>query len=230
MALSAILADLQSRLDYRFDNEKLLVQALTHSSHAASQEQHNERLEFLGDRVLALIIAEALFENFPAASEGEMAVRLNTMVRKQSCADVAVNLQLGQAMAAVAGKKAPNRDIFTSKNVLGDVCEAVLAAVYLDGGLEPVRKLILQQWGDMIATRDSASKDPKSALQEWALGRGLPVPDYREISRTGPDHAPEFVMQVSVVNNGKKTGSASSKREAEQRAAEQLLKQLTKKS
>lgn len=226
MALSTMLKKLQDRLGYRFKNEDLLIRALTHSSLASGYTDHNERLEFLGDRVLALVIVHTLYEKYPNASEGDMAVRLNAMVRKESCAEVARALDLGAAMSTLAGKRAPNREIFSSRNVLGDVCEAVLAAVYLDGGLEAARAVITAQWKDMLTRKTKVTKDPKSALQEWALGRGLPIPQYTQVSRSGPDHAPEFVMQVFVQSNETKTGTAASKREAEQQAAEALLQEL----
>lgn len=218
------LADrFQARTGYRFKDDRLLQQALTHSSHADGTSKDNERLEFLGDRVLSLVIAQALYERFPHADEGDMALRLNAAVRKQACASVAQELGLDDMMRGLAGNRAANRHVFSSKNVLGDACEAVLAAIYLDGGQEVARKFILEHWAEMLEQGGKARKDPKSALQEWALGRGLPTPVYEEVSRQGPDHAPSFVMSVAIKGNGKETGTATSKRAAEQQAAESFL-------
>ncbi len=209
---------------YKFKDVGLLTRALTHSSQTPGSNDHNERLEFLGDRVLALVIAEDLHNRFPKAQEGDMALRLNTMVRKETCAQVADNLKLGQMMQNFAGKKIVAHDIFNSRNVLGDACEAVIAAVYIDGGFEAARKLVLNSWAPMLARKSRVKKDPKSALQEWALAQQLPVPKYTVVSREGPDHAPAFVISVEVPGNVKETGKGNSKRAAEQDAAETFLK------
>ena len=221
---SQLVDAFKKRSGYGFKQGFLLSRALTHSSIASGGDHHNERLEFLGDRVLALVIAEQLYAKFPNSSEGEMALRLNTMVRKETCAGVARDLGLDKLMKSLAGKNATNPDVFDSQNVLGDACEAVLAAVYLDGGLEKARKFILTAWSPLLAADIDIRKDPKSALQEWALGKGLATPVYSEVSRQGPDHAPTFVMQVKIENFGKQTGEATSKRAAEQSAAEAFLK------
>jgi ribonuclease-3 len=214
------------RTGYTFKDASLLLLALTHSSLSPEDDHDNERLEFLGDRVLALVIAEELFQRFPTAREGELARRLNTMVRKESCADVARQLNLGHEMKKIAGTRARRNNIYQSQNVLGDACEAVLASIYFDGGLPAARKFILKYWREMLDRKTTARRDPKSALQEWALGQGLVVPVYREVSRTGPDHAPEFVMSVEVKGKGSQQGEGSSKRIAEQSAATALLKQM----
>jgi len=219
----ALLAAFKKHSGYAFKNGDLLIRALTHSSQALGPDQHNERLEFLGDRVLALVIAEYLYEHFPDSAEGEMALRLNTMVRKETCAEVARGLKLGDLMLSLAGSNSTNRGVFESQNVLGDACEAVLAAVYSDAGFDVARKFILAAWAPMLTADTIARKDPKSALQEWALGQGLAMPVYSEVSRQGPDHAPTFVMAVEIANSGKQTGTANSKRAAEQSAAAALL-------
>lgn len=221
-----LLAAFKKHSGYGFKNSRLLIMSLTHSSAALGGDHHNERQEFLGDRVLALVIAEYLYQHFPNSPEGEMALRLNAMVRKETCAQVARDLKLNELMLSLAGKNIPNRDVYDSKNVLGDACEAVLAAVYLDGGLEEARKFILSAWSKMLTTDATALKDPKSTLQEWALGRGLAMPVYSEVSRDGPDHAPTFVMSVEIEKTGKQIGKAASKRAAEQSAAETFLKEL----
>ncbi len=218
-----LLSVFKKHSGYAFKDGQLLVNALTHTSQMNTDRQNNERLEFLGDRVLALVIAQYLYEDSPKAPEGEMALRLNSMVRKETCAQVARNLHLDEMMKAFAGKTAVHKGVFDSQNVLGDACEAVLAAVYLDSGLEQARNFILTAWKDMLSQDNVIRKDPKSALQEWALARGLDMPVYVEVSREGPDHAPEFVMSVEVIDKGKKTGKGTSKRAAEQDAAETFM-------
>ncbi len=218
-----ILSAFKKQTGYAFKNQQLLLSALTHTSQVRSERPNNERLEFLGDRVLALVIAEHLYVTFPDSPEGEMALRLNAMVRKETCAQVATNMQLGEMMKSFAGKSAVHKGVFESQNVLGDACEAVLAAVYLDAGLEAARKFILSAWHDMFAHDTVIRKDPKSTLQEWALARKLDVPVYTEVSRDGPDHSPEFIMSVEIADMGKKSGRGTSKRAAEQSAAEKFL-------
>jgi len=221
---SQILSAFQKHTGYAFKDGQLLVSALTHTSQVRIDRPDNERLEFLGDRVLALVVAEHLYETYPNSPEGEMALRLNTMVRKETCAQVAIAMNLGELMKSFAGKSAAHKGVFESQNVLGDACEAVLAAIYLDSGLEAARKFILQAWHEFLDHDTVIRKDPKSALQEWALARQLDVPVYAEVSREGPDHSPEFVMSVEIADKGKKRGQGTSKRAAEQSAAENFLK------
>ena len=218
-----LLSAFKKNTGYSFKNGQLLSNALTHTSVVQFDRQNNERLEFLGDRVLALIIAEYLFEHFPDSREGEMALRLNSMVRKETCADVARGLKLDELMKAFSGRGGVHNGVFDSQNVLGDACEAVLAAIYLDRGMESARNFILSAWKDLLSQDNVIRKDPKSALQEWALSQGLEMPVYREVSRQGPDHAPEFVMSVEISGTGEETGKGNSKRVAEQNAAAAYL-------
>jgi ribonuclease-3 len=221
---SQLTAVFKKHTGYAFKDGELLLSALTHTSQTRTGGEDNERLEFLGDRILALVIAQHLYEIFPTASEGEMALRLNTMVRKETCAQIAEELHIGDMMKSIATKSASNKAVFDSRNVLGDACEAVLAAVYLDGGLEVARKFVLSAWEEMLGKNTTIRKDPKTTLQEWALGRKLEVPVYTEVSREGPDHSPEFIMSVQIDGVGKKSGNGTSKRAAEQDAAEKFLK------
>ncbi len=223
MDVNQLLSAFKKRTGYAFKDPQLLASALTHTSLVQPNQQNNERLEFLGDRVLALVIAEHLYETYPNSPEGEMALRLNSMVRKETCAQVARDMNLGDLMKSFSGKSAVHKGVFESQNVLGDACEAVLAAIYLDAGIEKSRKFILKAWQNMLSDDNIIRKDPKSILQEWALARGLETPTYIEVSREGPDHAPEFVMSVEVGENSKKTGKGTSKRAAEQSAAEKFL-------
>ena len=218
-----LVATFKNRSGYAFKDENLLVLALTHSSQAIGPENHNERLEFLGDRVLALVIADELSSRFPDAKEGELARRLNTMVRKETCAKVAEKLGLGELMASLAGKKAAKTGVFKGQNVMGDACEAMLAAIYKDSDYVTARDITLKLWEPFLDLKTTAQKDPKSALQEWALSKGLDTPIYKEVSRQGPDHAPEFVMAVNIAKHDSQQGIANSKRAAEQSAAARFI-------
>lgn len=221
--MSANRPMLEKRLGHRFANPDLLTAALTHSSamslHGAAVV--GERLEFLGDRVLGLIVAEELFRRFPLATEGELAVRLNGLVRKERCAEVAAGIGLGEHLVlGLSERKVEGR---VKPTVLADACEAVIAALYLDGGLEIARHFVLSEWGSFDMGSVRAQQDAKTALQERAQGRGLPLPKYEVRERSGPDHAPEFVIEVLIEGLGAATGMGASKRQAEQAAADALL-------
>jgi ribonuclease-3 len=209
---------LEQRLGYRFSDRSLYETALTHSSAAdGDAAADNERLEFLGDRVLALIMVEELYRQLGAAREGELARRLNALVRKETCAEVARSLGVVEAMRA--GRSVRRRALAESANVLGDTCEALIGAIYLDGGLEAARAMVLDQWRPFLDRPAAARKDPKTALQEWALARALPVPSYRETGREGPDHSPAFAVRVDVEGFAPAGGTGRTKRQAEQAAA-----------
>jgi ribonuclease-3 len=207
----------------RFADPALLAQALTHSeddSRTAGGRDY-ERLEFLGDRVLGLVIAEELFRRYPGEGEGLLARRLNQLVRRETCAEVARRLGLHEMM--LTAKTAERAQVQASQKVLADLCESVIAAIYLDQGLEAARSFIISMWRDLFERHAQPPRDAKSALQEWAAARGLPPPTYEEVARTGPDHAPEFTVKVSVPGLGEETGAGPSKRAAEQAAAGRLL-------
>lgn len=215
--------DLEARLGHVFADPALLKRALTHVSAAgvAKRGQTYERLEFLGDRVLGLAIAELLFARFPKAEEGEMSRRFAELVRKETCAEVArawnvgPHLNLGAGEARSGGR---SRDA-----ILGDACEALIGAVFLDAGYGPARDLVWRGFSDRIAPLASPVLDPKTVLQEWAQGRGLPLPAYREIGRSGPDHKPEFVIGVEIPGFEPCQASGASKRLAEQAAARAFM-------
>jgi ribonuclease-3 len=213
------LATAAARLGHEFTRPELLLEALTHPSTATAM--HNQRLEFLGDRVLGLVVAEALLAQDPAAQEGELAPRLNALVRKETCAEVAASLDLGSALRMGRSEMLTGGRRKTA--LLGDAMEAVIAAVYLDGGLEAARRLILDAWGDRIAEVRAVGRDAKTSLQEWAQARGLPPPDYHDLGREGPDHAPLFSVEARLADGRAAEGSAASKRAAQQAAAEALL-------
>jgi len=213
------MAEAAARLGHDFERPGLLIEALTHPSTAAGAD--NQRLEFLGDRVLGLVIAEALLAADPAASEGDLAPRLNALVRKETCAEVAAGLGLGEGLRMGRSEMLTGGRRKTA--LLGDAMEAVIAAVYLDAGLEPARALVLRGWGARIAAAHAVARDPKTALQEWAQARGLPPPAYADLDRTGPDHAPLFSVEARLADGRAAAARAASKRAAQQAAAEALL-------
>jgi ribonuclease-3 len=217
----AALGELYERIGYKVRNQKLVNLALTHASHGkAGRTRDYERLEFLGDRVLGLVAAEELYRRFPEVGEGDMSRRMNLLVRQESCTEVAQSLGLGEFIRW--GTR--TNDIANNPRVLAEACEALIAAIYLDGGLEPARDFILRQWHDLFGRAAVAGKDAKTALQEWALARALAVPMYYEETRSGPDHLPVFVMMVEVDGYQPACGEGPSKRIAEQVAAQAFLR------
>ena len=216
------VAAAEDRIGHAFARPELLVEALTHPSMATGTD--NQRLEFLGDRVLGLVIAEVLLAHDPAAVEGDLAPRLNALVRKETCAEVAAGLDLGPALRLGRSEMLTGGRRKTA--LLGDAMEAVIAAVYLDGGLDAARGLVLRAWGGRIAEVDRVVRDAKTSLQEWAQARGLNPPLYIDIDRSGPDHAPLFVVEARLQDGRAAEGHAASKRAAQQAAAEALLLRL----
>jgi ribonuclease-3 len=217
-------ASLEKALGYKFKSRPLLRRALTHASVRSQREKSddNERLEFLGDRVLALAIAELLVEMDPDATEGELARRFNRLVRREACARVARNLALGPVLILSASEAdSGGRDKDT---ILADACEALLGAMFVEAGFDVARDAVRRLWMPLIVSAPRAIADPKSALQEWAQGQGLPLPEYIEVGRDGPDHAPRFTAQVRVGRHSPALGVGASKRAAEQAAATALLR------
>lgn len=224
MKLSADLISFQARLGYEFDHPRLLIEAVTHSSMSSQTRSDNQRLEFLGDRVLGLVIAQALFEKDMDAKEGLLAPRFNTLVRKETCAEVAQKIDLGSVLKL--GRSEMVSGGRRKQAVLGDAMEAIIAAVYIDGGLSKAEKIILALWGQRIEAVKSDARDAKTALQEWAQARGLNPPIYETMSRKGPDHAPVFEIEVRLETGEKQQAIAGTKRKAEQAAASVLLQDL----
>ena len=224
MKQSRELSDFQDRIGYRFSDPDLLRRALTHNSLASDTRPSNQRLEFLGDRVLNLAIAEALLAQDQSADEGTLAPRYNALVRKETCADVARMMDLGAVLRLGRGEQ--NTGGRRKNAILGDAMEAVLAAIYLDGGLDAARKVILKHWGDKLINVEAQARDAKTALQEWVQARGEPPPRYVEIARDGPDHAPRFTIAARLASGAEAQAEGGSKREAEQAAADLLLKRL----
>jgi ribonuclease-3 len=208
-------------LGHHFAQPKLLTEALTHRS-AAGAKGHgsNERLEFIGDRVLGLIVAEWLIERFPKEREGELGPRLAALVSKPSLAAIAEANSLAPLLAVAPGES--KRGVRENSTVLADALEALIGAVYLDGGLPVARDFIRRVMGDVVDKQFTPPKDPKTALQEWALKRALPLPAYDLVEQSGPSHAPRFIIRVTVAD-ASAIGEAGSKRAAEQEAASALL-------
>ena len=230
MKLSGDIRDFAARIGHEFADSELLIRALTHGSVSSQTRPDNQRLEFLGDRVLGMVIAEALFRADPEAAEGKLAPRYNALVRKEACAGVAREIGLGEVLKL--GRSEAMSGGRRKEALLGDAMEAVIAAVYLDAGFEAARDVVLRLWKQRIDTVADDARDAKTALQEWAQARGLAPPKYVEVGREGPDHAPVFTIEARLDGQGSGHGTgrgrASSKRAAEQAAARELLGLLEK--
>jgi ribonuclease-3 len=222
--LSSDLARFCKRIGHDFATPDFLIRALTHPSISSPTRPDNQRMEFLGDRVLGLVMAEALLSEDEQAAEGILAPRFNALVRKEMCAEVAREIDLGAVLKL--GKSEMKSGGRRRDKLLGDGMEAVIAAVYLDGGFEAARSLILRLWASKIAAVDEDAQDAKSALQEFAQARGETPPSYEVIAREGPDHAPEFTIEVAVATGETARAKAGSKRLAEHLAAQLLLESL----
>ncbi|PWK60150.1 ribonuclease III [Roseicyclus mahoneyensis] len=221
MKLSRELTEFCTRLGHDFARPELIARALTHSSLSSPTRPDNQRLEFLGDRVLGLVMAEAVLARDHDAREGQLAPRFNALVRKETCADVAREIDLGSVLRL--GKSEMSTGGRRKTALLGDAMEAVIAAVYMDGGFEAARAVILRLWGDRVAGVAEDARDAKTALQEWAQARGMAPPVYAELSRSGPDHAPVFVVEARLSDGTAVEAEGRVKRQAEQAAARALL-------
>lgn len=214
---------LAAKLGHAFTDKGLIKRALTHAS--ANAACSNERLEFLGDRVLGLVVAQKLYRLFPDDPEGILALKLNALVRREACAAAAEAAGLADHVILAASEAASGGR--RKSAILAGVCEAVIAALYLDGGYEVARAFVERYWEDAFAGLDHELRDAKTALQEWAQARSpRAAPIYRLAGREGPDHAPRFVVEVSIPGAGAAVGEGNSKREAEQAAARSLLDRL----
>jgi ribonuclease III len=224
------LAALQTRMAYRFNGIEILAQALTHLSAVKGGLDRlgsNQRLEFLGDRVLGIVIAAMLHERFPFADEGELSRRFSELVRKETCADIARQWDVGPALLLGDGESQSGGRKKTA--ILGDAFEALLGAVFIDGGFAAADQLIRATFTERLASQPvKFLRDGKTMLQEWVQGDGHPAPQYREIGRSGPDHSPNFEIEVAVQGLGSASGHGRNKRLAEQAAAEALLRAFGK--
>lgn len=228
MKLSKDMRAFEERIGYRFKRVDLLVRALTHPSVSSPNRKDNQRLEFLGDRVLGLVMATAMLESDKEASEGQLAPRFNALVRKETCADVAREIDLGAVLKL--GRSEMMSGGRRKLALLGDGMEAVIAAVYKDAGFEVAQDMILRLWGQRIFQVEEDARDPKTALQEYVQARRQPPPAYVQVSREGPDHEPIFTIAVRLQDGTEEQASAGSKRLAEQAAAKALLARLEQKT
>jgi ribonuclease-3 len=223
--LSGLKSDTRGWLDelgFGVTDEALWLEALTHGS--TGEERDYDRLEFVGDRVLGLSIAQWLFEHNPAAAEGELAQRLNALVARAMCAEIARNIEAAPHVRL--GKQARDDGAADSDNVLGDVMEALLGASYFEAGFPATRDIVHRLWQPAFEGRAGKSKHPKSALQEWAAGNQRKPPEYEVVDRSGPDHAARFTVRVSVHKVGSVEATASSKQDAETAAARLFMERF----
>ena len=224
MKLSADLQAFCGRLGYDFTKPDFLVRSVTHSSMVSPHRDDNQRLEFLGDRVLGLVMAEALLAADPGAPEGLLAPRFNALVRREACADVARQIDLGAVLKL--GRSEMKSGGRRKEALLADAMEAVIAAVYQDGGFDAARRVILHLWGKRVGDVADDARDAKTSLQEWAQARGEVPPVYVEVARSGPDHQPVFTIEVRLASGPSEQATAGSKRHAEQAAAAALLQKV----
>jgi len=223
-AANAATSAIEERIGHKFADANLLVTAMTHVSALKPSRKRGEsyqRLEFLGDHVLGLIVSDMLYRSFPNADEGEMSKRLADLVRKESCADVAKSLGLADDIKL--GAVGAGAGVRLRKSVLGDICEAVIGAVYLDGGFQAASEFVERNWTERMKKPRQPLRDPKTVLQEWAQGKGLPTPVYREVERTGPHHDPQFRVAVDLPGLAPAEGVGGSKRAAEKVAASVMI-------
>jgi ribonuclease III len=213
---STALVKLENLIGYQFKNPQLCEHAFTHGSKQSKLADY-QRLEFLGDRVLSLVIADDLFSRFAREPEGQLAARLSQLVRGETCAVVGQKLGLDEFI--IVGQVEKSKGVQRIASVVGDVVEALIGALYLDGGLEVARKFILQCWQELLNTSPADSKDSKTFVQEWALARAMPLPLYEVVGREGPEHAPVFTISLKVGALNFATGIGASKQGAEMAAA-----------
>ena len=219
-------AALEGRIGYKFADKMLLERALTHISALSGGSRTNsyQRLEFLGDHVLGLVISDMLYPGLPRGNEGELSRRLSDLVRKETCADIARVMDIGPALKLGSSENNAGGRLRTT--ILGDACEALVGAVFLDGGYKAAEKLVERFWKDRMQKPLKSLRDPKTMLQEWAQARGLPTPAYQEVARTGPHHKPKFKVTVVLPDRPPAEGVGNSKRAAEQAAAAAMLGQV----
>jgi ribonuclease III len=216
-----VAAFVRDKLDHPPKDLALFERAFSHSS--AGPESY-ERLEFLGDRVLGLVIAQALYERYPKEPEGKLSRRYNALVARETCAEI--GREIGISPLIRLGRQAREDGANLSDNVVGDVVEALIGALLIDGGMEQAQGFVLRAWAPYLEGQGRAPHHPKSALQELAAARGCKAPEYSVVSRTGAHHAPRFTVRVSVAKLGEASAEGSSKQEAETAAAAALLSEL----
>ena len=216
--------EISKLLDYQFKNNRLLEEALTHASARKSSKVNNERLEFLGDRVLGLVIAEELLRKNPNSTEGEIANYYNSLVKKETCSFIAKEIGLENLLTL--GKSVKRTNDRQKDKILGNAIEALIGAIFLDAGFEISKQLVLKVWRKQIDIVRDIEAHAKTALQEFLQSKGQEPPTYKQISRTGPDHDPDFCVEVVLGSGLNAIGSGSTKRMAETKAAEQILEKI----
>ena len=219
------MSGLEARLGHTFEKPRRLRQALTHASTTETRVDSNERLEFLGDRVLGLVVVEMLLERFTNEEEGDLGYRFTALARREALARVAREIKLGRHIELSDGERETGGA--DKDGVLANACEAVIAALYLDGGLEVAGQFIRRYWAPLLEEDLTPRKDPKTALQEWAQAARKPLPSYSVTNRDGPDHAPWYKVKVQLSGEVSESGEGTNKRAAEQAAAETMLSRLT---
>lgn len=218
----------EARIGYQFKNWSLLALAITHSSRRHVVGHDNERLEFLGDRVLGLVIAERIMADHPDAPPGDLAVRFNALVSRESCIKAAKSIKLDEVMRV--GKSAKKSHHRMTHGIAGNAMEAVIGAVYVDAGLEAAKQAIERLWEPQFSKDNCGDRDPKSLLQIWAQTHQQTPPNYQLVGRTGPDHEPCFTVEVSLQSGEKSTAQGGSKQNAEMQAAKDLLEKIETKN
>ena len=216
--------EISKLLDYQFKNNRLLEEALTHASARKSSKVNNERLEFLGDRVLGLVIAEELLRKNPNSTEGEIATYYNSLVKKETCSFIAKEIGLENLLTL--GKSVKRTNDRQKDKILGNAIEALIGAIFLDAGFEISKQLVLKVWRKQIDIVRDIEAHAKTALQELLQSKGQEPPTYKQISRTGPDHDPDFCVEVVLGSGLNAIGNGSTKRMAETKAAEQVLEKI----
>ena len=216
--------EISKLLDYQFKNNRLLEEALTHASARKSSKVNNERLEFLGDRVLGLVIAEELLRKNPNSTEGEIATYYNSLVKKETCSFIAKEIGLENLLTL--GKSVKRTNDRQKDKILGNAIEALIGAIFLDAGFEISKQLVLKVWRKQIDIVRDIEAHAKTALQELLQSKGQEPPTYKQISRTGPDHDPDFCVEVVLGSGLNAIGSGSTKRMAEKKAAEQIMEKI----
>lgn len=208
--------NIEEVLGYYFKKKSLLHQALTPP--VLQQRKHGkafERLEFLGDRILGLVIAEALYSYYPYDEEGKLAKRLSYLTSREFCHTIAEQIELAQFIPVKAEE-------LKGTSILANCIEAIIAALYIDGGMTASQEFIHKFWEKAIRTLEELPRDPKTLVQEWAQKRGMDIPTYKEIKRSGPDHAPTYILEISLQNGWTATGEGKNKKHAEREAAQEL--------
>jgi len=224
LKLNSNQKELCKNINYSFQNLDLLEQALIHSSLKSRGINNNQRMEFLGDRILGFVISDYLFYSYPKWREGDLALNYNSLVCKETCSDIAEHIGLGRSL--IMGKSESKHGGRLKKAILADALEALISAVYLDSDLITVKKLILKLWISKLNNVGDIELDPKTALQQWIQSKRGGLPNYTDLKREGLDHDPIFYVEVKLQNGLRSIGKAKSKREAQQNAAQKLLSQI----